>query len=209
MASTPVVTVLAFGDDGLMGIQSENNFMPVITQNTEPVQAQAILQSQFEDSGIAVIDKASGGTASNLPDLLAGSDGGGPPLADRIASADVVIEEHGLNEIYESVDAYKADLAQWLQTVKNAGAIPVLEEASPSCDSNQINEPPYIQAMADFATANGVTLISQYAAIQALPDWQSHLCDCKFPDDYLTTFRAQREAAALAPLVKTIIGSGR
>jgi hypothetical protein len=207
MASTPVVTVDVYGDDSMMGIQSVSSFFfTTITQNTEPFQAQAILQSQFEDSGIAVVDKASGGTASNLPDLLAGSDGGGPPLADRITSASVVIEEHGLNEIYESVDDYKADLAQWRQTVLNAGAIPVLEEASPSCDSNQINEPQYIQAMADFAAANGVTLISQYAAIQALPDWQAHLGNCKYPDDYLTTFRAQREAAALAPLIQKIIG---
>lgn len=207
MASTPVVTVMAFGDDGLMGIESVSNFFSTTTtQNTEPVQAQAILQEQFLDTGISVLDKASGGTASNLPDLLAGSDGGGPPLADRVASASIVIEQHGLNEIYESVDAYKADLAQWRQTVLNAGAIPVLEEASPSCDSNQINEPQYIQAMDDFAAANGVTLISQYAAIQALPDWQDHLGNCKFPDDYLTTFRAQREAAALAPLIQKIIG---
>lgn len=207
MASTPVVVINAYGDDGLMGLQESNGWYTTLT-STEPDQSTTLLQTEFSDSGISVVDLASGGTASSLPNLLAGDDGSGPPLATRLSgsNAKFVIEEHGMNEAYEGVDAYNAALSQWLQTVRNAGMTPILEEPSPSCDPNEINLPQYVAAMDAFAAANNVTLISQYAAIEALPDWTSHLGDCRYPDAYLTAFRAQREAAALAPLVKTALG---
>ncbi|MFL9928017.1 hypothetical protein P0D88_01810 [Paraburkholderia sp. RL18-103-BIB-C] len=59
--------------------------------------------------------------------------------------------------------------------------------------------------MDNIAQQYNVPLVRQYDHITSLPNWQSHLSGCFYPDEWLLNIKAQRQAAVLAPLVKTII----
>lgn len=47
--------------------------------------------------------------------------------------------------------------------------------------------------------------MTQYAYISGLPNWQTHLTGCLYPDSYLLDIKAQREAVILAPFVQNIM----
>ncbi len=205
-ASTPVVLIEAFGDDAMLGMSGPMT----ISQQGETVGSQTLLQAQLSDTGIVVANHATGGRSSSLQNELRGMDGNGPPFADRIktSKAAIVVESHTLNEARggETLDDYRQYLAQWVVAVRAAGKVPVLEESGPVCDGDHPQLAAYVRAMDDAAALYSVPLVKQYAYIQTLPNWQSHLSGCFFPDDLLYALKAQREAAILTPLVKTIIG---
>jgi len=208
-ASTPVIIIDARGDGALMGITSESPF-PTITPQSEPADLQAALQRQFQDLGISVSNDASGGTASSLGNELDGMDGMGPPLPQRLAAstAAIEIEQRGSTDMLggESISDYQGYLAQWLQAVKAAGKIAILEEPGPQCGNVNPQLPAYVAAMDDFAKVNNVPLIAQYQPILALSDWTAHMdASCQFPDTALNQFKAQQELAVIAPLVQNLI----
>lgn len=121
-------------------------------------------------------------------------------------NAQIVVENFGLNDVGEyDAAAYTDMLNQFVTDVQQAGKVPVLEEPNPTCsDDWNAGFPPYLNAVRDVAAKRGVLLITQYDAIRARPNWQAELPDCWHPNDALYSFKAQREATALAPLVASL-----
>ena len=212
-ASAPVVTptpkvvlIDVYGDDAMIGMTS----MLTITQQSEPADTQTILQAQYP--GVAITNHATGGTSSSLMNEMNGVDGNGAPFAQRIllSKADIVLDNHVMNDALdgETVDDYRGYLVQWVQAVRSAGKIAVLEEPNPVCDGNHPQLPDYIAAMDDVAAQMSVPIVTQYQYVQTIPNWQSHLSGCFYPDESIYALKAQRQAAGLAPLVQSLVGSG-
>jgi hypothetical protein len=193
----------------MYGITSESYGMPAITQQTEPVDSQALLRAQFGDS-VTISNLAEGGTASSLVNMMNGVDGGGPPFAQRMATskADIELVNHAINDdLAQSLGPYTDALIAWIQDVRIAGKAPVIEEPNPVCDGNHPYLENYVTTMDNIAAQYNVPLVKQFDYIQSLPNWQSHMSGCLFPDDWLLSIKAQRQAAVLAPLVKSIVGA--
>jgi len=194
-----------YGDDSMMGLTSMAYGMPTITQNTEPNDSQTILRATFP--GVTIANHASGGTASSLVNMMAGMDGGGPPFAQRIpgSKAVIVLDNHAINDdLVQSLGPYTDALIQWIQDVRNAGKVPVIEEPNPVCDGNHPYLENYVATMQNIAIAYNVPIVHQYNEILAMPDWKAHMWSCFLPDDYLLNIKAQRQAAVLAPLVASL-----
>ena len=208
--STPIIQIDVYGDDGIAGFTvSDFGMFSTVTPN-EPQTLQTLLQAQLNDSGISVTNHATGGTSSSLKNELAGLDGNGAPFADRIklSTASIVVESHARNDALggETIADYRQYLAAWVVAVRASGKIPVLEESSPTCDSDHPQLAAYVQAMDDAAAQFNVPIVTQYAYISSLPNWQSHMASCLYPDSYLLQIKAQREQAVIAPLVRSTIG---
>jgi hypothetical protein len=186
-ASTPVVTVVIYGDDQMEGV-SANQFgiMSIVSPN-ESAALQTLLQAHLNDTGVTVTNAATGGTASSLQNELDGMDGGGQPEPARMVAsgARIAIQQHMLNDAQAN------------------GIQPVLEEDSPVCDGNHPALPSYVAAMDAVAAQYNVPVIREYAYIESLPDWQSHMLNCVVPDAYLDGLKAIQEQAVIAPLVKS------
>jgi hypothetical protein len=178
---------------------------------TEPQALQALLQTQFNDTGVTVMNDASGGTSSSLQNELDGMDGLGAvqPARMSVSGAQIAIEQHGLNDALggETVADYSAYLAQWIQDARASGIQPVLEEDSPVCDGNHPQMSDYVAAMGAVASQYAVPVIHQYAYVSSIPGWQAHMTNCTVPDAYLDGLKAQQEQAVVAPLVSAIVGS--
>jgi hypothetical protein len=191
------------------GVAVDQYGWPTLVTPNEPQSLQTLLQSQFNDTGITVANHATGGTSSSLQNEMLGMDGNGAPFADRIklSAASIVIESHTLNDALggETINDYRQYLAAWVVAVRAAGKVPVLEESGPTCDSDHPQLAAYVQAMDDAAAQFNVPLITQYAYIGALPNWQSHMSGCLVPDTYIDNIKAQREQAVIVPLVKSLI----
>jgi hypothetical protein len=202
------VRIDIYGDDAMMGITSSNYGMPTIAQQTEPAATQTLLQAQFVDS-VTITNHAEGGTASSLVNMMNGVDGGGAPFAERIKSspAQIVLTNHAINDdLVQSLGPYTDALIAWVLAVRKAGKIPVLEEPNPVCDGNHPYLENYVTTMDNVAASYNVPIVKQYDYIQSLPNWQTHLSGCLFPDEWLLNVKAQRQAAILAPLVRAVIG---
>lgn len=210
MASTPVVKISVFGDDEVSSVAITPMGMPsVVTPNQESV-LQSALQSQFSDSGISVINSATGGTASSLQNELSGLDGGGASEPQRMTSigANIVIQAHMLNDALggETVDQYAAYLEQWAEYARSAGMTPVFEEDSPVCDDDHPQLAAYVDTMNTVGRRLNVSVIHQYAYVQGIANWQSHMISCRYPDATLLAAKAQQEMVVIAPLVKAALG---
>jgi hypothetical protein len=209
-ASTPVVLLEVYGDDGIAGFTVNNFGMTSLVVPNEPQTLQALLQAQFNDTGIMVTNRATGGTSSSLMNEMLGMDGNGAPFADRIklSSSTYVIESHTRNDALggETINDYRQYLAAWVVAVRAAGKVPVLEESGPVCDGDHPQLAAYVQAMDDAAAQFNVPLITQHAYINGLPNWQSHMASCLYPDAYLLQLKAKREQAVIASLIKASLG---
>jgi hypothetical protein len=185
--------------------------MPSAVSPNESQTLQTLLQAQFNDTGITVDNHATGGTSSSLKNEMLGMDGNGAPFADRIKNspASIVIESHTLNDALggETVDDYRQYLAAWVVAVKAAGKIPVLEESIPVCDGDRPQLAAYVQAMDDAAAAYNIALISQYAYLQTVPNYCSHLTAGVDPDAAIYAIKAQREGVIVESLVQDIVGT--
>lgn len=180
--------------------------MPSIVTPNEPQDLQSLLQTKLNDTGVTVENHATGGTSSSLKNELAGLDGNGAPFAQRIQSspAVIVVDNHAINDMYdgESVNDYAGYLGQWVMAVRAVNKIPILEEPGPVCDDDHPQLSAYVDAMDSAAQQYGVAIVHQYQPILALPDWQSHMISCKYPDATLLAAKAQQEEIVLAPLVE-------
>lgn len=210
-ASTPVVLIDVYGDDGIAGFAPNNFGMVSTVTPNEPQALQMLLQTQFNDAGITVANHATGGTSSSLMNEMLGMDGNGAPFADRIkqSPASIVIESHTRNDALsgETINDYRQYLAAWVVAVRAAGKIPVLEESGPTCDSDHPQLAAYVQAMDDAAAQFNVPIVTQYGYISGLPSWNSHMASCLYPDTYLAQIKARRELSVIAPLVQQVIGT--
>ncbi|MEX3933254.1 hypothetical protein AB4Y32_15875 [Paraburkholderia phymatum] len=211
VASDPVpprtVQIDVYGDDSMMGLTAMNYGMATITQNSEPNVSQKILRAQFP--GVTIVNRASGGRASTLVNMMVGMDGGGPPFAQRIASskAQIVLLNHAINDdLSQSLAPYTDALIQWIQDARNAGKVPVFEEPNPVCDGDHPHLENYVATMNNIAIGYNVPVIHQYQEILNLQDWKTHMWNCFLPDEYLLSFKAQRQAEALVPIVKAALG---
>jgi hypothetical protein len=208
--STPVVEIAIFGDDQMFGDATNSFGMMSLVAPNEPTALQMLLQKQFNDTGVTIVNMATGGTSSSLQNELDGMDGGGKPQPARMAAsgAKIAIEQHMLNDALggETVAEYSAYLGQWIQDAEANGIQPVLEEDSPVCDGNHPQLADYAQAMDQAAIAYNVPIIHQYTYVTGLPNWHAHTLGCTVPDAYLDGLKAQQEQAVIGPLVKTIIG---
>lgn len=209
-ASDPVVTppapkpilVEVYGDDAMLGMTS----MMTVTQQSEPLDTQTLLQAQFP--GVTVSNHATGGTSSTLVNEMNGVDGNGAPFAQRImlSKADIVLDNHAINDdLYQSLAPYSDALVAWVAAVRAAGKIPVLEEPNPVCDGNHPYLENYVSVMDNIAAQYNVPIISQYAYLQTVPNYCSHLNAGFYPDESILALKAQRQAAALAPLVQGFV----
>ena len=190
------------------GVNS-SNILSMVTPS-EPDALQTLLQKQLNDTGVTVLNDATGGTSSSLQNELDGMDGGGAAQPARMATsgAQIVIEQHMLNDALggETVAEYTAYLGQWVQDAQASGIQPVIEEDSPVCDGNHPQLPAYVAAMDAVAVQYNVPVIHQYAYVESLPNWQAHMIGCTVPDAYLAALKAAQEQAVIAPLVNAIIG---
>jgi hypothetical protein len=206
-----VVAIAVYGDDAMAGFTVNSMGMLSVVTPNEPADLQASLQSQFADTGISVQNNATGGGASSLKNELTGMDGGGPPTVQRLAAtkAVLVIDNHAVNDALggENVNDFTGFLGQWINAVRGAGKTPILEEPGPVCDGNHPQLGTYVQAMDDVAGQYGVPVIKQYAFIQTVPNWCSHMAGGFYPDSFIDGLKAQQELAVIGPLVKGIIAT--
>lgn len=204
--SIPVVSIVVYGDDAMMGATVNSFGMFSLVMPNEPQDLQAALQAQFGNTGITVIDHATGGTSSSLMNEINGTDGSGAPFAQRIAasSAEIVVDNHAVNDALggETVNDYAGYLGQWIIDVRAANKIPVLEEPGPVCDGNHPQLGVYVQAMDAAAEQYGVALIRQYAYISSIAGWCSHMAQGFYPDAYIDAMKAKQERAVIAPLIQ-------
>ena len=184
--------------------------MPSVVSPSQESALQSALQSKFNDSGITVINSATGGTASSLQNELRGMDGGGASEPQRMtdSGAKIVIQAHMLNDALggETIDQYTAYLEQWAQYARSAGLTPVFEEDSPVCDDDHPQLSAYVDAMNEVGRRLNVPVIHQYAFVQGIANWQSHMISCRYPDATLLAVKAQQELTVIAPIVKAQIG---
>jgi lysophospholipase L1-like esterase len=176
------------------------------TQYNSPYYSQQDLQGIY-GSVVTVSDQGVGATTLNQ--LISGSDGKHAAWAKQMQSstAQIVIVNHGLNDdvVGETLDTYRALLIEFVSTARQYGKTPVLEEPNPSCDPQRANLGDYVKVMDHVAAEMNVPLISQWAYIQTLPNWQSYFADCIHPNPAMYQIKAQREAVVLSPLVAKLL----
>lgn len=194
------------GDSLLWGyLGTAANGQYIQSANNPPVIIQADLQAQF-GSTVTVANNAKPGSQA-YADLIGAAPYYTSPLATRLAatSAQIALADYAVNDSHiRTPDQYTQDLTDWIATVRQAGKTPILEEPNPVCDPSIPNVLQYVNLMRQVAQQQNVQLIAQYDYIAALPNWQSMLVDCIHPNDALYKIKGDREAAALAPIVKSI-----
>ncbi|CAB3731578.1 hypothetical protein LMG22037_05626 [Paraburkholderia phenoliruptrix] len=174
---------------------------------SEPFDTQTLLQAQF-GSTVTVDNRASGGTSSTLLNMMNGLDGGGPPFAQRIKSsqAQIVLDAHAVNDdLSQSLGPYTDALIAWIQAVRAAGKVAVLEEPGPVCDDSRPYLANYVSVMNSVAAQYNVPIVKQYEYLQTIPNLCSHYTAGIYPDNFVLQIKAQRQAAVLAPLVKDLM----
>lgn len=193
-----VITIDAEGDSTYYGTELING-QTVTTQANPP----ALIQQKFGSSA-TVINSAKGGA-----DVLTALNGVAPRYTDTLATrltntgAQIVISNFAINDsIRLSQEDYRNGLISWINTVRNMGRLPILEEPNPTCAANITHLDEFVAVLRDVATQQNVTLVAQYDYIKSLPNWQSMLSDCVHPLDALYAIKAQREYDVLAPIVK-------
>jgi len=138
-----------------------------------------------------------------------GVDGGGPPFAQRVLSskAQIVLDAHAVNDdLAQSLGPYEDALIAFVQSVRAAGKIAVLEEPGPVCDDSRPHIENYVSVMDSVAEQYNVPIVKQYAYLQTIPNLCSHYSGGIYPDNAIFQIKAQRQAVALAPLVKAALG---
>lgn len=200
------VLIDVYGDDAMSGMTS----MMGRAQQSETDQSQSLLQAMLNGTAVTIANHATGGGSSSLKNEMLGMDGNGAPFAERIktSAASIVIDNHAINDALggETLADYRQYLAQWIAAVRAAGKTPVLEEPGPVCDGDHPQLAAYVDAMNDAAGQFNVLVVKQFDYIQTLPNWQSHMSACLYPDEWMLQVKGQRLAQALAPLAKNTIG---
>jgi acyl-CoA thioesterase-1 len=197
---SPAIVIDAEGDSTMYGLETVDG---QFVQSAHPVPA--LVQDQLRRwFGARVTVNANGSSGANLDMELRGIANYGTPLSVRLAAsgARIVIENFGINDAYLPVDAYRANLAQFVDVVRASGKLPVLEEPNPVCVGHETLDG-LVGILNEVAREKNVPLVKQYDAIKALPGWQSMLTDCVHPNDALYAFKAAREADVLAQVIRS------
>lgn len=193
------------GDSLIWGAVGMINGVAVQSPNNPPTVVQALLQSSLGPTVTTLNNAVPGTTVANS---LAGQGYPGP-LATRLASnqAQIVLSDYAMNDCVQlSLSDYTDGMNQWIQDVRAAGKIPVLEEPNPSYAPKHANLGAYRDVMVSIAKQQNVLLITQYDYILSLPNWQSLLqTDGTHPTDALYKIKAENEAAQLRPLISSLM----
>lgn len=209
MSSTPIIKIVVYGDDQQAGIAMSQLGMPTVVTPNEAQALQTLLQKDFNDNGITVVNASTGGTSSSLQNELDGMDGLGVGQPERMnqSGAQIVIESHMLNDALggETPADYAGYLTQQVQNAQAAGVTLVFEEDSPVCDGDHPQLPAYVAAMERIGAQYNVPVVLQYSGIQAIDGWKDHMLGCIVPDAALDAVKAQAEEAVIGPIVRKII----
>ncbi|KVT68935.1 SGNH/GDSL hydrolase family protein [Burkholderia ubonensis] len=189
-----------------------------VTGRAIPSPAQ-LLQADFDEAlGAGVVTVIDGSIpGSTLSADLQGTAPVSTPLSTRLAQlptpADIVITNSEINDQYvlrTTPDQYRSWLEQWVQTVKAAGAVPILEEPNPICrpgfDTSMTDE--FVVTMRQFAATQGIAVLPTYDAFKLYPVWNLKLIssDCVHPDDAGYAFKESNYFPSLLPVVKEMLG---
>jgi lysophospholipase L1-like esterase len=207
-ASSPVmaptiaadIVIDAEGDSTMYGLETVGG---QFVQSAHPVPA--LVQEQLRVwFGPNVTVNANGSSGANLNFELQGTNNYSTPLSTRLAAsrARIVIENFGINDAYLPLETYRANLIQFVDTVRASGKLPVLEEPNPVCVGHETLDQ-LVSILNQVAIDKAVPLVKQYDAVRALPGWQAMLTDCVHPNDALYAFKAGREAEALAQVIRS------
>ena len=211
ISSTPVQApqkafIDAYGDSTMWGFSATSPTTGAYTQYNAPYYLQRDLNGIY-GAKVSVSDQGKG--ATTLEQLISGTDGIHPDWAKQMqnSAAKIVIVNHGLNDDVtgETLDQYRSLLIEFVSTARQYGKTPVLEEPNPSCDPARANLGDFVSVMDQVASDMGVPLVSQWAYIQTLPNWQSYFADCIHPNPAMYQIKAQREAVVLSPLVAKLL----
>lgn len=145
--------------------------------------------------------------------LVNGTDGKHLPWVQTAANsrAQIVIFNFAINDsnfrIGETRQEYRDALNALITGARANGKVPVLEEPNPICRSQQDSDNlgDWVANMRDVAATAGVTLISQYDAIKAMPNWQAMLADCVHPTEALYRIKGERQAEVIGTLLNQYI----
>lgn len=194
------IVIDAEGDSTMYGLETVGG---QFVQSAHPVPAlvQGQLRAWF---GPNVTVNANGSSGANLNFELQGTNNYSTPLSSRLAAsrARIVVENFGINDAYLPAETYRANLIQFVDTVRASGKLPVLEEPNPVCVGHEELDQ-LVGILNQVAVEKAVLLVKQYDAIKALPGWQSMLTDCVHPNDALYAFKAGRESEALAQVIRS------
>jgi hypothetical protein len=141
--------------------------------------------------------------------MMNGVDGGGPPFAERVKSskAQIVLDAHAVNDdLSQSLGPYTDALIAWVQAVRAAGKVAVLEEPGPVCDDSRPYLANYVSVMDSVAAQYNVPIVKQYEYLLTIPNLCAHYTAGIYPDNAIYQIKAQRQASVLAPLVKAALG---
>jgi lysophospholipase L1-like esterase len=193
------IVIDAEGDSTMFGLETVNGQF-VQTSSPPPVLVQARLRELF---GLGITVNGNGSPGANLRFELQGTDNYATPLRERLAlsRARIVIENFGINDAWLPADEYRSNLRQFVDTVRASGKLPVLEEPNPVCAGHE-NLDQLVGILNEVAREKAAPLVTQYAAIKALPNWQALVPDCVHPGAALYAFKAAREADVLAQLIR-------
>lgn len=208
------VAITAEGDSTMMGLQRVDGAY-VTTTNSAPAILQAKLQASL-GSSVTVENHGIGGTT--ICQRINGTAPYTLTLAQELSTdqSKIVLGNWLINDSSdqstETPTQYQQCWEQFVDTVRAAGKIPLIEEPNPvigsvfsaSDPTVYQNFPNYLSIMRSVAQAKGVTLIAQYDYIQTVPNWQGMLTDGVHPSDALYTIKAQREYEVLQPIVKQL-----
>lgn len=202
------VLIEAYGDSTMYGFASTSPTTGAYTDSNAPAYLQQFLRGIYGPV-VTVANEGVGGTT--LGELIAGKDGKHLPWAQQMANshAQVVIVNHGMNDVLagvgETPDQYRALLVEFVTVARQNGKTPVFDEPNPACDTQHNALASYVKIMDDVGQQMGVPVVSQFAYIQTLPNWQGYLADCIHPSPALYAIKAQRMAVVLSPLVANLL----
>ncbi|KVN30688.1 hypothetical protein WJ63_07860 [Burkholderia pyrrocinia] len=218
------IVIYADGDSTNWGENPDSPTLQAAPSSGQPLTRRAIqspaqlLQADFDKAlGAGVVTVIDGSIpGSTLPADLQGTAPVPTPLATRLAQlptpADIVITNSQINDQYllrATPDQYRSWLQQWVQTVKAAGAVPVLEEPNPICrpgfDISMTDE--FVATMRQFAATQGLTVLPTYDAFKLYPVWNLKLIssDCVHPDDAGYAFKEANHFPTLLPVAKEML----
>lgn len=210
--SSKTVLIDFEGDSTMWGSTSG----PVVTQRVnagtrlqstalnEPNGVLALLTAKF-GSGISIDNHAVPG--AYLKSLL---DPVPPYFTETLAvhlsksTAQIVIGNYAINDsLMETPEQYEQFLSNFVDNIRQAGKIPVLEEPNPVCDGKHPYLDQHVIVLRKVAAAKGVKLILQYDAIKQM-DFKSMMADCVHPDEKLYAIKAQNTFNQIQDVVSEI-----
>ncbi|MCA8389266.1 SGNH/GDSL hydrolase family protein [Burkholderia multivorans] len=188
------------GDSTMLGAEKIGDGYRQAPDN-EPATVQAILRTRL---GPQISVHNNGVSGALISQRLNGTAPYNAPYAP--GDAQIVVGNWALNEAFnpniETPEQFRQFLVQFVNEVRAAGKIAILEEPNPSTETMSLGS--YVAAIDSVAIEMNVPLVKQYDYILSLPNWQSMLSDGTHPTNELYKIKAQRQADVLEPIVRSL-----